>query len=133
MGNQMTAQDFKTELKKAKGLGAAHTGAGTWLALRVSAVALIPLTVWLVFAMLHLAGSGYPQVISWIKQPVNTVLLLMLILFAFYHGYLGIREVIEDYVHHVFSKYFLLITLKLFFVMLAIADVFSALFISFRL
>lgn len=133
MDKPMIAQNFRTELKKAKGLGTGHFGVANWLALRVSAVALIPLTIWLVFAMLHLAGSGYPQVITWIKQPVNTVLIVVLILFAFYHGYLGTREVIEDYVHHAFSKFFLLIALKLFFVLLAVADVYAALFISFRL
>lgn len=129
----MNAPLLRTDLKKARGLGTAHSGVGHWLALRICAVALVPLTFWLVFAMLHLANADYSQVILWIRQPVNAILLLALILFAFYHGYLGLQEVIEDYVHRISSKFFLLIALRIFFFAFAVADIFAVFFINFRL
>ncbi len=127
------ADNFKTRLKIVKGLGPAHSGAGSWLALRISAIALIPLTAWLVYGILHLVGANYAQVVSYLKNPVNTLLALLLLPFTFYHSYGGLKEVIEDYVHKEFWKFLLLISLKLFFIILTVADIYAALYINFKL
>jgi len=125
--------NFKTRLKKVKGLGSAHSGVGGWLALRISALALIPLTIWLVFGMLHLIGSDYAHVISWLKNPINTLLLLLVVPFTFYHSYLGLKEIVEDYIHSEFWKFYTIIKLKLFFILITVADLFAVLYISFKL
>jgi len=127
------AENFKTRLKSVKGLGSAHAGTAGWLALRISALALIPLCLWFVYAVLHLLHSDYAEVIHWLKNPINTLLILLLIPCTFYHSYGGLKEVIEDYVHKEFWKICWLIKLKLFFILLGVADIFAALYICFRL
>lgn len=105
---------FTTDRRRIEGAGAAHHGAGTWIKERVSSIALVPLTLWGLWSGTQLAGSGYPGLTRWITSPVNAVLLGLLVLISLYHMQLGLRTVIEDYVHKPFGKGALLL-LNLFF------------------
>lgn len=101
--------DFRTPLGRARGLGSAKHGAGHWIAERVSAVALAPLVLWVVFGVIRLAAGDYDTAIDWIGQPLNAVLLVLLIVVAFWHMHTGMRVIIEDYIHKMLSKSALLI------------------------
>lgn len=90
---------FRTPRSRAAGLGSAKEGVHTWIAERVSAIALVPLSLWAVFAALRVAPLGYEQAVLWLQQPVNTVLALLFAALAFVHMGLGLRVVIEDYIH----------------------------------
>jgi succinate dehydrogenase / fumarate reductase membrane anchor subunit len=100
---------YRTDHSRARGLGAAKHGAGHWIAERVSAVALVPLCVWIVFAAVRLAGGGYGDAVNFVSSPVNATLLLLLIVSAFWHMHAGVRVVIEDYIHETLGKTALLL------------------------
>jgi succinate dehydrogenase / fumarate reductase membrane anchor subunit len=100
---------YRTPLKRARGLGAAGHGAGHWISERVSSIALVPLSLWAVFAALKLAPYDYDSAMEWVHRPLNAVLLVLLFAVSFLHMHSGLRVVVEDYIHKPFSKAALLI------------------------
>ena len=90
---------LRTPLGRARGLGAAGTGAAVWWTGRVTSVALVPLTLWFVYVALHLAGRPRQAVAHFAGHPLNAALLLALVLVTFHHMAMGLQVVIEDYVH----------------------------------
>jgi succinate dehydrogenase / fumarate reductase membrane anchor subunit len=68
-----------------------------WIALRITALLAIPLTLWFVTSIVHNTGSDYVNFIAWLSQPLNAGLLAVFIVVSFYHGALGCHEIIEDY------------------------------------
>jgi succinate dehydrogenase / fumarate reductase membrane anchor subunit len=92
-------EGLRTPLKVARGLGAAKTGVHHWWVQRVTAIALIPLSIWFLFLIGGLMGAGYPMVLAAIAQPVHAIFLMVLGVCLFWHGALGLQVVIEDYVH----------------------------------
>ncbi len=70
-----------------------------WWMQRITAMVLIPLTLWFVFSLAGIAVMDYTHMVAWIRQPVVLVLLLMLILMTFYHIQLGMQVIFEDYIH----------------------------------
>ena len=88
----------RSQLGRAKGVGAGG-GLHHWWAERVTSIALVPLTIWFIYAMLQLVGAPYERVADWGKNPVNTALLLALIVMTFHHTHLGLQVILEDYVH----------------------------------
>ena len=100
---------YRTDHSRARGLGAAKHGAGHWIAERVSAIALIPLCVWIVFAAIRLARGDYSTAVNFIANPFNAVLLALLILTGFWHMHAGMRVIVEDYIHDHLGKFGLLI------------------------
>jgi len=122
---------YRTPLARARGLGSAKHGVGTWISERVGGMALVPLTLWGVFAVLRLAAGDYGFAVAWIGEPVNAVLMVLLIAISFWHMQLGLRVVIEDYIEKALSKTALLV-LNLFVCGLAGAlAVFSILKVAF--
>lgn len=86
-------------LARAKGHGSAHSGVHHWLAQRLSAVFLLFLTGWMIYAVLSLAGADYEAVRAFVARPVNAALFVLLLIVMLYHAMLGLQVVIEDYVH----------------------------------
>ena len=95
---------YRTPLGRARGLGAARHGVGHFITERVSALALVPLTLWGVFAALRLGGTDAHGAAAWVAQPLNAVLLSLLIVAAFTHLRLAIQTVIEDYIQGFVAK-----------------------------
>jgi succinate dehydrogenase / fumarate reductase, membrane anchor subunit len=121
---------MRTPLGRALGLGSARDGVEDWWRERVSAVALVPLTGWFAVSILAHAGDRYPAVISWLRSPVTTTLLVLLLIALFYHTALGLQVVIEDYVHSR-AKFPALIGVRLGCIALAVAGIVAALVIAF--
>lgn len=89
---------MRSQLGQVRGLGSAKSGAAHWWAQRLTAVALVPLTLWFVWSALHLVGAPHEALLAWIGGPIPVVLLIALVLATFYHLALGMQMVIEDYV-----------------------------------
>jgi succinate dehydrogenase / fumarate reductase membrane anchor subunit len=98
MREAMKIEVMKTPLARARGRGASHSGLPHWVIERITAIALIPLTLWFIYATLHLVRADYPTVAHWVAHPVNTVLLLALIAMTFHHMQLGLQVIMEDYI-----------------------------------
>jgi len=95
---------YRTPLSRARGLGSAKHGAGHWISERVSAIALIPLTLWMVFGVLQLSVNDYVFAVAWVGKPLNAVLAVLTIAISFWHMHAGMRVVVEDYIHKTLTK-----------------------------
>jgi len=100
---------FRTPLSRARGLGSAKHGVGAWVSERVSALALVPLTLWAVFGVLRLAAGDYAFAVAWVSQPLNAVLMTLTLAISFSHMHGGMRVVVEDYIHKPLTKSTLLL------------------------
>lgn len=78
---------MRSPLARARGLGSAKGGAKHWWAERVSAVALLPLTLWFVGSVIAHTGSDYATVIDWLKTPLGSLPMALLLLALFHWGY----------------------------------------------
>jgi succinate dehydrogenase / fumarate reductase membrane anchor subunit len=96
-------------MSRAKGLGSAKHGVEAWISERVTAVALVPLSLWGVFAALRIATLDYAGAVLWLAVPLNAVLLTLLMVVSFLHMHSGMRVVIEDYIEKALSKSALLL------------------------
>lgn len=99
MKEKATINVMRSQLGRARGVGAARAGVHHWVAERVTAIALVPLTLWFIFNMVRLVGAQQPAVAAWAGHPVNAALLLALIIMTFHHMQLGVQVVLEDYVN----------------------------------
>jgi len=121
---------LRTPLSEAHGLGSAKEGVGHWWNQRLTAIALVPLTLWFGFSVALLGTADYYTVVDWVANPVNAVLLTLLLAVGFWHGALGIQVVIEDYVATEWKKITLLLLVQFAAVVLALAGIFSVLHIA---
>lgn len=91
---------LKHPLGRARGLGSARTGVHHWVMQRMTAVLLVVLIPWALYAVMRLGGADHAAAQSFIARPVNATLGILLVLTLLYHAVLGLQVVIEDYVHH---------------------------------
>ncbi len=122
---------MRSPLGRVRGLGSAREGAGHWWAQRMTALALVPLALWFVAALIGLTGADHATARAWIAAPVPAALLVLLIVASFYHGALGIQVIIEDYVHHEGAKLAALIAVAGLSLMLGLAGVLAVLTVLF--
>jgi len=86
-------------LARARGRGSAKSGVHHWYVQRASAILLILLTAWLIYALLTLAGAEYAEARIFLAIPFNAACFALLLVALLYHAMLGLQVVIEDYVH----------------------------------
>jgi succinate dehydrogenase / fumarate reductase membrane anchor subunit len=122
---------LRTPIGRARGLGSAKEGVNHWWMQRLTAVALVPLTLWFVASLMVVARADYAQVVEWVRQPLNTAVLVALLIAVFYHAVLGLQVVLEDYIHNEGSKIIYLVVMKLAMALLGVTAVFSVLRIAF--
>lgn len=126
---------IQTSLGRARGHGSSKSGTHHWWLVKVTSVALIPLTLWFFYAALHLVAQGgdYGSTLLWIQKPYNAFLLCLFLGTNFYHTSLGGQEVIVDYVHNHKVQIPALLAFKLFCFTLGALSIFSVLYITFKL
>jgi succinate dehydrogenase / fumarate reductase membrane anchor subunit len=125
-------QSIQSPLARARGLGSAHDGVHHWIVQRVTAMAAIPLTLWLVWSVVQMHGWDYEAFLAWQSQPVNAVLMILSVITMFYHAALGLQVIIEDYVQGELPKFLSIHGLNVLFFAGAIACIFSVLKIAFE-
>jgi succinate dehydrogenase / fumarate reductase membrane anchor subunit len=123
--------NMRTPISRVRGLGSAKEGVQHWWMQRLTAIALIPLTVWFVVSMIYLGSADHATVAAWMANPLTAVLALLLIVATFYHLALGLQVVVEDYVHGEAAKMFCLIAIKLGTFALGVAAAFAVLKVAF--
>ena len=90
---------MRSPLGRALELGSAKDGVKQWWLERVTAIALVPLTVWFAASIVVHTGNDYATLIAWLRTPIATILMVLLLIALFYHTALGLQVVIEDYIH----------------------------------
>lgn len=103
---------LQTPLHRVQGLGASHSGTGHFWRQRVTAVALIPLSLWFAFAVLGLAGATEVAAVSFLAHPWNALLMAAFAVTLLYHMSLGLQEILDDYVHTPGMKIVLLLAVR---------------------
>ena len=113
--------DYRSPLARVRGLGSAKEGTSHWWMQRVTAVALIPLSFWLIIFLDLSLNAPYQETLAWLTAPVNTVCIVAWILAVFYHAALGLQVVIEDYIAAEGVKIVAVWAVNLSFLLLALA------------
>jgi len=123
---------LRSPLGRALGLGSAKEGVAHWWAQRVTAVALIPLILWFVAALVALTGADRSTVVAWLQEPFPAIVTVLLLIAGIYHMSLGVQVVIEDYVHGEAMKISAIVLNKLVAFAIAAAGIFAVLRIAFQ-
>jgi succinate dehydrogenase / fumarate reductase membrane anchor subunit len=121
----MMATRMRSPLGRAIGLGSAKEGVEHWWMQRITAVALVPLTLWFVIAIIGLVGADLETMQNWVSRPLPAILLVLLLIAIFYHVSLGLQVVVEDYVHAELAKLGLITVIRLLCFAFAVAGIFA--------
>ena len=116
---------YRAPLKNVRGLGAAKTGTEHFVHQRLTATALVGLSIWFVVFVLSLLGSDYITAVDAVAKPWNAILLVGFLIAMFWHAQLGLQVVLEDYVHTSLPALALQTTVKFIAVLGAIVSVFA--------
>lgn len=122
---------LRSPLRRVLGLGSAHSGVHHWWLQRLTSIALVPLGIWFLVSLLALPSLGYETVIAWMSQSSTAVLLAVFVLVASWHSQLGVRVVVEDYVHGAGARTLTLVIVTFAHALLAVAGVFAVLKVAF--
>lgn len=123
--------DMKTPLAKVRGLGSAKDGTHHWWLQRVTAIANIPLVIFMVISFVGNVGKSHAEWVAWLKQPFASVLVILFIVNFVYHMRLGLQVLVEDYVHDHGTKIASMLVLTFACVLIAALSIFSVLRIAF--
>jgi succinate dehydrogenase / fumarate reductase membrane anchor subunit len=97
--SDMTALRDETMLRHVRQLGSARDGLSEWRLQRLTAIALIPLSLYFVASVLWLATSDRITAAAWLASPVTALLVMLFVLAGLAHALVGLRSVFLDYVH----------------------------------
>ena len=122
--------DFKTPLAKVRGLGSAKSGTHHWWVQRLTAIANIPLTIFVLVSFAANAGESFEGWRQWMQQPVVAVLLMLFVANLFYHMKLGLQVFIEDYISAHGKKLLVLTAISFACIFMGSLSVFSILTIA---
>ena len=122
---------LRTPLGKVLGAGSAKSGVQHWWMQRLTSVALVPLSVWFVVSLLSLPSFDHATVVSWMSGSGTALLLILLVLVAAWHSQLGVRVVVEDYVHGAGARAVTLVGATFAHTLIATAGVFAVLKVAF--
>ena len=123
---------LRSPLGRVRGLGSAKEGVAHWWSQRMTAVALVPLSLWFVVGVTSHVGADYAEMAAWIGSPVTASLFILLIAATFYHAYLGLQTVIEDYFKGEAAKIVALTLIKGACFVLALIGILSVLTLLFE-
>lgn len=122
---------MRTPLSTVTGLGSAKEGTSHFWHQRLTALANVPLTLFLVWFVIRVAGMDRGEMILVLANPVVAGLLVLTIVSITWHMRLGVQVVIEDYVYAEGQKILLLVTNNFFCIGVATLSVISVLKLSF--
>lgn len=126
----MAQKSLRSELGRVRGLGSAKEGVQHWWMQRMTALALVPLSLWFVATIVLLADTDHATAIWWLGSPLTLGLMSLFLVALIYHAVLGLQVVIEDYIHGHAAKLVLLLLVQAAGVLLAVAGIVSLLWIA---
>lgn len=122
-----TSPHLTSPIAKVHGLGSAKDGTGHFINQRLTAIANVPLVLWFIWSVSTNDFTSYDVASAWLAQPLNAILMSLLVLSTFIHAVLGGQVVVEDYIHNEGFKLFKLISQRLIYIALAAVCIFSIL------
>jgi succinate dehydrogenase / fumarate reductase membrane anchor subunit len=127
----MKGSQMRTPMRRVRGLGAAHSGTGNFWHQRVTSVAGIPLTIALIVIVISLLGRSHAAAVQILGSPIVAITMLLFIINMAYHMWIGMQEIIIDYVHEDKSKLAALLANTFFTFAVGFASAFAILKLSF--
>jgi succinate dehydrogenase / fumarate reductase membrane anchor subunit len=118
---------MRSPLGRARGLGSARAGAAHWWGQRLTSLALLPLTLWFLCAMIRMTGATREDLVSWMAGPLPIVLMIALVIATFHHLQAGLQVVIEDYVDNDWLRVSSILLVKGISLLLALACIVATL------
>lgn len=122
---------YQTPLSRVRYRGAAHSGTGHFWRQRLTSVALLPLTVGVIWVMFMLLRSNQAGAAQTLGSPVVALIMLLFVVTSAYHAWLGMQVIVEDYVHHELGKIAILMANTFFCIVVAVASAYAILQLSF--
>jgi succinate dehydrogenase / fumarate reductase membrane anchor subunit len=122
---------MRTSLRNVRGLGSARSGTHHFWAMRLTSLALVPLTIAFVVIVVSLLGRNHAAAVQILGSPLVAILMLLFVAAGIYHMWLGMQEIIVDYVHGDLLKLVTLMGNAFFSLALGVACVFAVLKLSF--
>ncbi len=120
---------YRSDLSKAKNLGASGSASHHWLHQRVTAIIIGLMVFWVFYFASKICANGTSGIISSIQNPINAIMLMVFSIMIMYHGVLGMQVVIEDYVHCRIAKLILLLTTQIFAIFTTISFIVAVLYV----
>jgi succinate dehydrogenase / fumarate reductase membrane anchor subunit len=120
-----------TGLGRVRGLGSAKDGAKHWLAQRATAVGNLVLGLWLIASLFIVPVGNHATMVKWLAQPLVAVPMMLLLVSVCYHVALGMRVLIEDYIHDEALKFGALVVLTFYTIGSAAFGIFAIAKIAF--
>ena len=112
--------------------GSLGSGSGHWRIERLSALALVPLLLWMVFSLLALPDASYATLHQWIAAGLHPVLLCLILIATVLHSWLGTRVIVEDYVHAEHRRETVLLLLSAIHIGLIAVGLYAVLRVAFQ-
>ena len=122
---------MRTPLGRVRGLGAARSGTWHFWHQRVTSVAGIPLTIALIVIVVTLLGRSHATTVQVLGSPLVAIVMLLFIANSAYHMWIGMQEIILDYVHGEIIKLVTLMANTFFVCAVALASAYAILKLSF--
>jgi succinate dehydrogenase / fumarate reductase membrane anchor subunit len=127
----MKHPQMRTPMRRVRGLGAGHSGTREFWHQRVTSVAGIPLTIALFIIVTALLGRSHAAVVQILGSPIVAIIMLLFIVNMAYHMWIGMQEIIIDYVHEDKLKLVILMANTFFAFTVGFASAFAILKLSF--
>ena len=100
-------------------------GSGHWLAQRLTAVAMIPPVLWLIYSIITLSGAPYQEIVAWLSSPINAIIISFFMIVSCLHASLGSQVIAEDYIHCSVMLKAKLILQKIFFLLICVVSLYA--------
>jgi len=116
---------MRTPLSRVRGLGAAKAGTEHWWLQRVTAIANIPLILFMLgFVIAHL-GASRAELVASVRHPIIAIPIALAFISVLWHMRLGMQVIIEDYVHTPALKLTALLFNTFFTLLLGVAALYA--------
>ena len=101
-----------------------------WKIQRISAILLVPITIYVIFYLLKIGNLSYTDVANDISSFPGIILISFMALVLFIHSSLGIETILEDYIHDVKTQGLLVSLSKFIHVILFLITLISLIIIK---
>ena len=122
---------LRSPLGRVLGTGSAKEGVQHWWAQRLTSIALVPLSIWFAVSLLSLPSFDHALVAAWMSQSRTALPLVLFVLVGAWHSQLGVRVVVDDYVHATGLRTLILVVVTFAHALVAAAGVFAILKVAF--
>ena len=90
---------MRTPLGRVRSLGSAKSGTADFFRQRVTALAMLLLTIPVIVIIMMLLGRNQAAAVQILGAPLVAIILMLFVIASCWHMKIGMQVVIEDYVH----------------------------------